>query len=146
MILKLTIHDNDFSADIAEFCKNLRDKMFTVEHHPELKDPTDDFLKTPDKTNELIDETYEKFKIYDAKCDEIRAQRRRLMQPGKHFKANTDEYNLIKEEVLRLWVLLANDHVRSFKPDVNIVPFVKEQDENGEVVYYFTAYNVTIVT
>lgn len=146
MIIRLSIADNDFSHRIAEFCDNLKYKMFSVTTHKELEDDTiEDYLKIKDKSEDEKTEFFNNIKRRKTECDRIKSERAALMKPGLYFDRNSTEFKKIENEILRLWLLYADDSLKEFIPNISLVESIKERDENGEAVYYMTAFNATII-
>ena len=145
MILRLTFGDNDCVHYIEDFCNNLRERMFDYHTHPELKEPV---VPVNDcNSDEEMGAYLASWRTYFDKRNEIKNERRRLMPPSNHYKKNSTDYKIICAEVKRLWLLYVekNNLGCSFDfIDISIRHRITEKDENGEVVYYFTAFDRTI--
>lgn len=146
MIIKLTFHESDFIHYLVEFCNVesfatgcLRARMFS---EWEIPCPTLGDLDDSDKLEEHL-------KLWDEwskKRDYLIDTKKSLLSPyRKHIKKGSDEEKEIIEEVLRLWDIYNKDRKVNDIPDVSIQYSVAEKDENGEVLYYFTAINQVIV-
>lgn len=138
MIIRLSFSDNDITNYFEDFCKGLRNKMFTMGNAKsydivrENYDSVDDYCKA-------LTEFWDKEKAMEE-------TRYRLMNPENQFKRGSKEHKQIREEVLRLWRLFAPTVEMDGwgDPDVSIQYELKEQWENGEATYYWTAYDVCI--
>lgn len=138
MIIRLSFGDNDITNYFEDFCKGLRNKMFTMGNA---------------KSYDIVRENYDSVDSYCKALNEfwdkekaMHETRYRLMNPENQFKKNSKEYKQICEEVLRLWRLFAPTVEMDGwgDPDVSIQYELKEQWENGEATYYWTAYDVCI--
>ena len=138
MIIRLSFSDNDITNYFEEFCKGLRDKMFTMENA---------------KSYDVIRENYDSVDSYCKALEEfwdkeqaLKETRYHLMNPENQFKRGSKEHKQIIEEVLRLWRIYAPtvDMESWGDPDVSIQYELKEQWENGEATYYWTAYDICI--
>lgn len=131
MIIRMTFAENDWTDYLYQFSKGLRDRMFT------------DSTPCPDA---YCDNFLEQYTIWRSQQEKLYETRLYLMNPDHHFRKKSKEYKMIVEEVIRLW--------REFAPSVNmqedgdptvsIQYSLKEQWENGEVLYYFTPQDVAV--
>lgn len=137
MIIRLSFGDNDITNYFEDFCKGLRNKMFTMDS----------------KSCDIVRENYESVESYcealTKHWDEEKAlyeTRCHLMCPDHQFKKGSKEHKQIQAEVLRLWRLFAPTVEMDDwgDPEVSIQYELKEQWENGEATYYWTAYDVCI--
>lgn len=146
MIIRLSIADNDFSHRIAQFCNGLKYKMFSIETHKELNDIDansypDIKTKSKEEIEAIIDDINRQKKVRDA----IKTLRAKLMKPGLYFEPDSIEFKKIENEILRLWLLYADDDIKKFIPNISLVKYIDERDENGEAVYYMTAFDAVII-
>lgn len=143
MIIRLTFGDSDCVHYITDFCVNLSEKMFDYQTHPEIKCPR---LPSDFTHKKLFDEYLKKYERYTQECNKLKTERSRLMSPYAQHKKNTDDYRIICDEVRRLWLRYVKD--KNLKGceyiHISICHRLTEKDENGEVVYYFTAHNKSI--
>lgn len=137
MIIRLSFSDNDIANYLEDFCKGLRDKMFTMEK----------------KSYDIMKEDYDSVEGYSGALmkfwDEEKALEKTrcyLMRPENQFKKGSKEHKQICAEVLRLWRLFAPTvGMENWgDPTVSIQYELKEQWENGEATYYWTAYDICI--
>lgn len=138
MIIRLSFSDNDITNYFEEFCKGLRDKMFTMGNA---------------KSYDIVRENYDSIDSYCKALEEfwdkeraLKETRYHLMSPDNKFKQNSREHKQIITEVLRLWRIYAPtvEMENWGDPDISIQYKLKEQWENGEATYYWTAYDVCI--
>ena len=138
MIIRLSFSDNDITNYFEEFCKGLRDKMFTMGNA---------------KSYDIVRENYDSIDSYCKALEEfwdeeqaLKETRYHLMPPDNKFKQNSKEHKQIIAEVLRLWRIYAPTvEMEDWgDPDISIQYELKEQWENGEATYYWTAYDVCI--
>lgn len=137
MIIRLSFSDNDVTSYFEIFCKGLRNKMFTMD------------TKSCDITRDDFDSVESYCEALTKHWDEEKALyeiRRQLMCPDNRFRKGSKEHQQICEEVLRLWRLFAPTVEMDDwgDPKVSIQYELKEQWENGEATYYWTAYDVCI--
>ena len=132
MIIRLDLVENDFTQYLEEFCMGLRDKMFVMDKDEDPLKENYDSIESYSQA--IIDYLDRKNTLYKKRCH--------LMKPENHFKKGSKEYKEICDEVLRLWDIYAEavDMYR-WTPKVSIQYELKEQWENGEVVYYWTVYD-----
>lgn len=137
MIIRLSFGDNDITNYFEDFCKGLRNVMFTPEHKS-YEIERDDFDSVEAYCEALN-------KAWDAE-KALEETRYHLMNPDNHFKKGSKEHKQIQEEVLRLWRKFAPTvEMEDWgDPKVSIQYELKEQWENGEATYYWTAYDVCI--
>lgn len=138
MIIRLSFSDNDITNYFEEFCKGLRDKMFTMGNS---------------KSYDIVRENYDSIDSYCKALEEfwdkeraLKETRYHLMSPDNKFKQNSREHKQIITEVLRLWRIYAPtvEMENWGDPDISIQYELKEQWENGEATYYWTAYDICI--
>lgn len=134
MIIHMTFCDNDFTHYLEEFCNGLRNKMFqSLKQHPELPKERDIA-----SVNAYI-ATYNEWRDYEKYMEDTR---NKLLNPEHHFARNSAEYKQICDEVIRLWNEFAKTcDMEEWVPYVSIQYELEEKWENGEAVYYFTAYD-----
>lgn len=134
MIIRLTLVDNDFTGYLEEFCEGLRDKMFTMDGAKSY-DITRENYDSVESYCEALHDFWDREKaLYETRCY--------LMKPDNKFKKGSKEHKQIIEEVLRLWKIYASTvDMERWTPNVSIQYELKEQWENGEVVYYWTPYD-----
>lgn len=136
MIIRLSFSDNDITSYFEDFCKGLRNKMFVMDDN-----------EWPTKENYDSVEAYSQawFDYCDRK-DTLYKTRCHLMSPDNQFKKGSSEHKQIIAEVLRLWRIYAPTVEMDDwgDPDVSIQYELKEQWENGEATYYWTAYDTCI--
>ena len=131
MIIRLTLGDNDFTSDLEDFCKRLRDRMFAFD---EPCPDNNDYPGVEEYSQAIID-WLNRRKLADE-------TRRYLMNPDNRFSKKNKEYHQICQEVKRLWIKFAKEiDMERFVPDISIQYSLDEKWENGEVVYYFTPYD-----
>lgn len=137
MIIRLSFGDNDITNYLEDFCKGLRNRMFTMEM----------------KSYDIVKEDYDSVESYSGALmkfwDEEKALEKTrcyLMWPENQFKKGSKEHKQICAEVLRLWRQFAPTvEMEGWgDPDISIQYTLKEQWENGEATYYWTAYDVCI--
>lgn len=136
MIIRLSFGDNDITNYFEEFCKGLRNKMFVL-----------DESDRPKKENYDSGENYGRALIeFFDRGNYLDKTRYYLLDPDNHFENNSLQHKQIINEVLRLWRLYAPtvDMENWGDPDVSIQYELKEQWENGEATYYWTAADVCI--
>lgn len=134
MIIKLSFGDNALSHYLETFCVGLRDKMFSYD---------DDM---PDLSMMSLSEKISVLSKQIERYDELKEIRCTLMNPSNHFLRGSKEYRTICLEVKRLWGEYSKTcGMAMFTPDISIQYSLKEQWQNGEVVYYFTVYDRCIV-
>ena len=138
MIIRLSFGDNDITNYFEDFCKGLRNRMFTVE-----ATAFDTVHKEDYDSVEKYSEALVKFWDEEKALEKTRYY---LMDPDHKFKKGSKEHKQIREEVLRLWRLFAPtvEMDNWGDPDISIQYELKEQWENGEATYYWTAYDVCI--
>ena len=138
MIIRLSFGDNDITNYFEEFCKGLRDKMFTIDNAKSY-DITRENYDSVDSYCKALEEFWDKEQA-------LKKTRYHLMNPENQFKRGSKEHKQIIEEVLRLWRIYAPtvDMENWGDPTVSIQYELKEQWENGEVTYYWTAYDICI--
>ena len=132
MIIRLSFSDNDITNYFEEFCKGLRDKMFVTDE------------EWPKRQNyDSVDRYCQAWFDYDDRKKALYETRCYLMTPDNQFKKGSKEHRQICEEVLRLWRLYAPTVQMDNwgDPKVSIQYELKEQWENGEATYYWTAYD-----
>ena len=138
MIIRLSFGDNDITNYFEDFCKGLRDKMFTMDNA---------------KSYDIVRENYDSVDSYCKALEEfwdkeeaLQKTRYHLMPPDNKFKQGSKEHKQIIEEVLRLWRIYAPtvEMENWGDPTVSIQYELKEQWENGEATYYWTAYDLCI--
>lgn len=131
MIIRLTLGDNDFTSDLEDFCKRLRDRMFVFDEPCPDKN---DYPGVEEYSRAIID-WLDRRKLADE-------TRRHLMNPDNRFSKKNQEYHQICSEVERLWSKFAEKiDMERFVPYISIQYSLDEKWENGEVVYYFTPYD-----
>lgn len=132
MIIRLDLVENDFTGYLEEFCIGLRDRMFVMD---ESEDPVrDNYDSAESYCQAFMDYLDRKKVLYETRCH--------LMKPENRFKKGSSEYKQICNEVLRLWSIYAETvDMSGWIPKVSIQYELKEQWENGEVVYYWTPYD-----
>ena len=105
------------------------------------------------KSYDIVRENYDSVDSYCKALEEfwdkeksLQKTRYHLMPPDNHFKRGSKEHKQIIEEVLRLWRIYAPtvEMENWGDPDISIQYELKEQWENGEATYYWTAYDVCI--
>ena len=135
MIIRLTLAESDYTHYLEVFCEGLRDRMFHHSTYPDIIEPKSecDF----NNRQEFLTAYMEYYK----KCDDMDKIRKKLINPNNRYKKGTKAYKDICNEVLRLWAIFADNHSLKEIPLVSIQHCLEEGDENGEVVYYFSAYN-----
>lgn len=138
MIIRLSFSDNDITNYFEDFCKGLRDKMFTMGDAKSYN-----ILRENYDSVESYCKALENFwdcekTLYETRCY--------LMRPDNKFKQGSKEHKQIIEEVLRLWRIFAPTvEMEGWgDPKVSIQYELKEQWENGEATYYWTAYDICI--
>jgi hypothetical protein len=137
MIIRLSFGDNDITNYFEDFCKGLRNVMFTPER----------------KSYEIERDSFDSVEAYCEALNKawdaekaLEKTRYHLMNPDNHFRKGSKEHKQIQEEVLRLWRKFAPKvEMEDWgDPKVSIQYELKEQWENGEATYYWTAYDVCI--
>ena len=140
MIIRLSFGDNDITDYFEDFCKGLRNKMFTREETAFDVIHKEDYDSVEKYSEALI-------KFWDEE-KALEKTRYYLMDPDHKFKKGSKEHKQIQEEVLRLWkIFAAKPEVEMTNwgdPNISIQYELKEQWENGEATYYWTAYDVCI--
>jgi hypothetical protein len=138
MIIRLSFGDNDITNYFEEFCKGLRNKMFTMDDAKSYNIMRENY-DSVESYCEALNDFWDKEKT----LKEIRYY---LMNPENQFKKDSKEHKQIIEEVLRLWRIYAPTVEMDGwgDPDVFIQYELKEQWENGEATYYWTAYDTCI--
>ena len=135
MIIRLTMAESDFIEALENFAIGLKHKMFKSDEVPPC---ISDYSVPADYIDDYNDYLYRTKAIND--------NRARLMNPENQFPVGSQEHKEIISEVLRLWKLYAPTvDLQDFTPDVSVQYELKEMWENSEVVYYFTAYDRTII-
>lgn len=138
MIIRLSFSDNDITNYFEEFCEGLRNKMFTMGDA---------------KSYDIVRENYDSVDSYCKALNEfwdkekaMKQTRYYLMNPDNKFNKGSKAYKQIIEEVLRLWRIYAPtvEMENWGDPKVSIQYELKEQWENGEATYYWTAYDKCI--
>lgn len=135
MIIRLTFQESDYTHHLEDFCENLRDRLFNHETFSDLAKPS---------VNDFNDENkyFNAMTAYFEKCNAISNKRKYMLSPHKIYEKNTADYKTLCSEIFRLWEIYADEHDMSdFTPDIDICHMIDDQDENGEVVYYFVAFN-----
>lgn len=134
MILRFQTSDNADAWYVSKFCEGLRDRMFTK---------TEDL---PERSNYDSDEKWSDDVIqYWKEEKELKNKRHLLMDPKKHFSKNSKAYKEIVAEAIRQWNEYARPRNLMYAtPDISIRYSIEEYDENGEVIYYFTALDQII--
>ena len=132
MIIRLDLVENDFTGYLEEFCVGLRNRMFVMD---ESEYPIrDNYDSVESYSQAWMDYLDRKQALDKTRCH--------LMNPMNRFKKGTSAYKQICNEVLRLWSIYAETvDMSRWIPKVSIQYELKEQDENGEVVYYWTPYD-----
>jgi hypothetical protein len=136
MIIRLTVHDNDFSGHLEKFATNLYSKLSLV---------TDRIIASTDDKDLMIQEHHNWQRTWD------------LFNPNITTEANLteDDKLWLVERItlcLALWVnqrvkdgLMEEDEALSIEDlEVTIGYDFKDMWENGEAVYYFSTANVII--
>ena len=138
VIIRLSFSDSDFITELEDFFKGLKYKMFTMGDA---------------KSYDIVRENYDSVDSYCKALEdfwdreeELKNTRYYLMNPENQFKKTSKEYKQIIEEVLRLWRVYAPTVKLETlgDPKVSIQYELKEQWENGEATYYWTAYDICI--
>ena len=136
MIIRLSFGDNDITNYFEDFCKGLRNKIFTKEESIFDVVSREDY-DSVDRYSEALSKAFDEERaLYKTRCY--------LMDPDNKFKKGSKEHKQICAEVLRLWRLFAPTvKMENWgDPDVSIQYELKEQWENGEATYYWTAVDV----
>ena len=138
MIIRLSFGDNDITNYFEEFCKGLRDKMFMMDEAKSC-----DIVRVHYNS---VDNYCKALMEYWNKEKAMYKTRWYLMNPSNKFNKDSKEYKQIIEEVLRLWRIYAPTVKMEDwgDPEVSIQYELKEQWENGEATYYWTAYDICI--
>lgn len=130
MIIKMTVHDNDFTEKIENFCKNLLADILYGE-----------------------DENYDKMTIEEKfNWWQQRTMIQTLMNPNNDDSLTHSQRFIICEEVKKLWHKYVDNHrmscnshdeyrvkqylKKAFRVQINYQ--MNDRWENGETVYYFT--------
>lgn len=130
MIIKMTVHDNDFTEEIEKFCKDLWENLY--------------FGKDDNYENMTLKEKVQWWREYDDFRD--------MLNPNNDDILTTSQRRLVCDHVKELWIKYVNTHrvddsssdedhtkkylKKNFKVQVNYQ--MSDRWENGEVVYYFT--------
>ena len=135
MIIRLTMAESDFIDALEQFALGLKYKMF------EFDEPAPCVSDYSVPTDYIVD-----YNNWIHRANALKDVRAYLMNPENRFKPGSKEHKEIIEEVLRQWELYAPTvDLEEFTPNVSIQYELAEKWENSEVVYYFTAYDRTII-
>lgn len=138
MIIRLSFSDNDITNYFEDFCEGLRDKMFKMDNAKSYDIVRENYDSVESYCKALNDFWDREKALYETRCY--------LMNPENQFKKGSKEHKQIIAEVLRLWRIYAPtvDMDNWGDPKVSIQYELKEQWENGETTYYWTAYDKCI--
>ena len=128
MIIKLTVHDNDFTERVEIFAQDLFSKIYWYDEQ---------------KENETIEDKLEEINLKN-KIQSLMNEQNQLSKEDKKF---------ICDLVKKLWEQYIDNekyyqpHTKDYLKNnfrVNISYNFKDKWENGENVYYFTAQKVSL--
>ena len=130
MIIRITLRDNDYTQNIENIFKHdiyfiLKDELLK----PYREDNTPEGLKMYFNLNEKIEDLVRKFRYAEQHSQDDKDKFLEFVKQAVE--------NIICKQVMEV------DYVKK-NLEVSEVKYIEDEDENGEVVYYFTRQNKSI--